>query len=242
MTPEERDAFFTVHRDLPREGPGEAADVHWAVTQLGLEGSLDVLDAACGPGADTLVLAEALPEASITAMEKTPHFVSETRARIAQLGPRVRAVEGDMAQPGGPYDLIWCAGALYFLGVTSGLQGWRDALKPGGAVVFSEPVLLNTPPNDAVCAFWEEYPQITDLAGITAQVTAAGYTGQAHRMIVGAPWEAYYTPMQARIDMLRTQSPDAVLTAALDENQREIDRWRAAPDQVAYALLIVTPE
>ncbi|WP_299725406.1 class I SAM-dependent methyltransferase [uncultured Tateyamaria sp.] len=239
MTPEEIEAFFNIHRDLPREGPGEAADVHWAVEQLGLKGPLDVLDAACGPGADTLVLAEALPEATITAMEKTPQFVTEARARIAHLDPRVRAVEGDMAKPGGRYDLIWCAGALYFLGVTAGLQGWRDALKPGGAVAFSEPVLLETPPSDPARAFWEEYPQITDLAGITAQVTAAGYSVQAHRMIVGAPWETYYAPMQARIDMLRGQGPNDVLSAALDENQLEIDRWRAGRDQIAYALLIV---
>ena len=33
MIPE--DAFFTVHRDLEREGPGEAADVIWALEVAG---------------------------------------------------------------------------------------------------------------------------------------------------------------------------------------------------------------
>ena len=240
MSPEERAAFFTVHCDLPREGPGEAADVLWALGHLNATGPLDVMDAACGPGADLMTLAKALPDATITGIEKTPHFVIEAQARTADYAPRVSVIEGDMAQPGGPYDLIWCAGAVYFLGVTEGLKIWRTALKSGGAVVFSEPVLLG-PRTPEVAAFWEEYPQITDLDGIIARVEAAGYSARAHRMIVGAPWDAYYAPMQTRIDALRGQNPDAALTAALDENQLEIDRWRAAPDQIAYALLIVTP-
>lgn len=242
MTPDERAAFFTIHRDLPREGPGTPDDVQWAVHHLGLTGPLRVLDAACGPGADLEALAQALPEARIQGVDLVPHFVEAAQARIAEFAPRVTAELRDMAQPDGTFDLIWCAGALYFLGVTEGLSGWRSALNPGGAVVFSEPVLVETPASSEAIAFWEEYPQITDLDGIKARVAAAGYTVQAHRMIVGAPWHAYYEPMQGRIDALRAQDPDAALTAALDENQREIDRWRAAPDQIAYALLIATPE
>jgi len=241
MTLDAMGAFFTVHRGLHREGPGEPADVRWAVAKLGLSGPLDVLDAACGPGADLLILAEALPEARITGVEKTAHFATEANARVAAYAPRVQAFEGDMSTPDGSYDLIWCAGALYFLGVTEGLQGWRNVLKPGGAVVFSEPVLLSTPPNAGVRAFWEEYPQITDLDGVVARVTAAGYAVQDQRMIVGKPWADYYDSLQARIDVLREQSPEAALVEALDENQREIDMWRAAQDEIAYALLIAKP-
>ncbi|MEM6372730.1 MAG: class I SAM-dependent methyltransferase [Pseudomonadota bacterium] len=240
MTPDENAAFFTVHRDLPREGPGEAADVHWALEQLDLSGTVDVLDAACGPGADLEVLADALPQARLTGIEMTPHFASAARERVARFGPRATAREGDMRDPGGPYDLIWCAGALYFLGVTDGLRGWRTALKPGGVVAFSEPVLLRDTPGGR--AFWEEYPQITQLDGIIAQAADAGYRTLAHRIIVGAPWQTYYDPMQARIDMLRAQAPDEALSAALEENQREIDLWRAARDDIAYALLVVLPE
>lgn len=241
MSPEAMEAFFTVHRDLPREGPGLPEDVAWALTHLGLSGPVDVLDAACGPGADLLTLAELLPDARIEGIEKTPHFMDEAQARVADHALRVTARFGDMAAVTGPYDLIWCAGALYFLGVTEGLRGWRAALKRGGAVVFSEPVLLHTPPSAEVQAFWEEYPQITDLGGIVARVEAAGFTVGDSRMIVGAPWAAYYTPMQARLDMLRAQNPDAALRGAIAENQLEIDRWQAARDDIAYALLIATP-
>jgi|GEM_PF-4683729 len=52
-------AFFTVHRDLDREGPGEAADVHWALDVAGTPEDARILDAACGPGADMVTLAKA---------------------------------------------------------------------------------------------------------------------------------------------------------------------------------------
>ncbi len=58
----------------------------------------------------------------------------------------------------GPFDLIWSAGALYFLGVTDGLTGWRAALAPGGAVAFSEPCFFTDTPSDAARAFWDGYP------------------------------------------------------------------------------------
>ncbi|WP_299625956.1 class I SAM-dependent methyltransferase [uncultured Tateyamaria sp.] len=241
MTPEEQAAFFTVHSDLPREGPGLPDDVYWAVEHLGLSGTLRVLDAGCGPGADLEVLARALPEARIEGIDKVPHFVQAAQTRVAAYAPRVTAELRDMAELDGTYDLIWCAGALYFLGVTAGLKRWRDALNRGGMVAFSEPVLVTTPASAEATAFWEEYPQITDLEGIKAQVADAGYEVQAHRMIVGAPWRAYFDPMQARMDMLRKLDPDAALAVALEENQLEIDRWAAVPEQIAYALLIVTP-
>ena len=241
MTPEQWDAFLQVHHGLPREGPGAPADVAWAVLTIGLHGHVQVLDAGCGPGDDMVTLAKALPEAQITAVDKTPQFIEMAQRRAAPFGARVTALVGDMADPDGSYDLIWCAGALYFLGVTDGLRGWRAALNTGGRVVFSEPVLPVTPPSEAAMTFWEEYPQVTDLQGIEDQVTAAGYNVLAHRMIIGAPWRAYYDPMQARIDALRKQDTTPAVQAAMDECQTEIDRWRAASDEVAYALMIVAP-
>ncbi|WP_299140805.1 methyltransferase domain-containing protein [uncultured Tateyamaria sp.] len=242
MSPEEWAAFLEVHKGLPRQGPGLPDDVAWAVDAIGLSGAVDVFDAACGPGADTMTLARLLPEARITAVDTTLSFVEQAQAQLADDADRVSVRCDDMASPDGSYDLIWCAGALYFLGVTEGLRGWRRALRPGGHVVFSEPVLLDPAPSAEVIAFWSDYPHITDLSGIEARVTAAGFQTHAHRMIVGAPWEAYYKPMQARIDLLRQSDPDPQVARALDENQLEIDRWRAARDQIAYALLIVSPQ
>lgn len=239
MTPEE--AFFAVHRDLYREGPGTAADVHWALSVAGIGGAARVCDAACGPGADTVTLAEALPDARIDAVEMQAHFVQAAQERLAGFGPRVQVGQGDMTAISGPYDLIWCAGALYFPGITEGLRLWRGALASGGRVAFSEPVFLSDAPSDIARAFWEQYPAITGLEGIAARVTAAEFKVMAHRMIVGAPWAEYYDPMRARIAALRQGEPGQALTGALDECALEIAQWEAVPDEIAYALMVVEP-
>jgi len=230
-------AFFQLHSGLPREGPGSAEDVRWALQAAGTPLRARMCDAGCGPGADAVTLAAARPAGTVHAVDRMPHFVSAARSRLSQFGARVTVQQGDMAAPGGPYDLIWSAGALYFLGVTEGLNAWGKALAPGGRVAFSEPCLLGAP-SPEVTAFWEEYPEITDYDGIVVRVRKAGCRVLAQRMIVGAPWANYYDPMQARIDLLRPTA-NSELIAVLDEAQREIDLWRRVPGQIAYALLVV---
>jgi hypothetical protein len=166
--------------------------------------------------------------------------VDAARKRLAVFGDRVQVRQGDMAKITGPYDLIWCAGALYFLGVTEGLRAWRRALSPDGRIAFSEACLLPNPSDNAL-AFWQEYPQVTHAEGIRARVAAAGYRVIGERMVIGAPWAAYYDSMSARIAKLQ---PDATgdLLAALDAAQTEITRWRNAPSEIAYLLMVVAPE
>ncbi|TMV09176.1 class I SAM-dependent methyltransferase [Ruegeria sediminis] len=235
------ESFFTLHRGLPREGPGCPDDVFWALERIGLYGELNVCDAGCGPGADLETLAEALPQAQLLGIESQPQFVEEAQARCGRFGDRVRVIEGDMADPGGPFDLIWCAGALYFLGVTEGLTAWRNALAPGGWVAFSEPVLLPGSQSAAAREFWEEYPALTEMEGITDRVSKAGYDVIDYRLIVGAPWATYYGPLRDRIAELRAQNPGVALCAVLDAHEREISLWEAARDQIAYALVLAQP-
>lgn len=236
-----KDAFFTLHRDLPREGPGTAEDVRWAVDLAGTHGEARVCDAACGPGADTEALAALLPDAWIDALDLHAPFVEATSARCARFGPRVKAWTGSMAELAGPYDLIWCAGAVYFLGVTEALSAWKSALTRAGRVAFSEPVLIGEDQPQAVQDFWAEYPAITDEAGILARVKAAGYRVLGTRPILGAAWESYYAPMEARIADLRQGEHGPELAAVLDEGAREAAQWRAAPDRIAYLLVVAEP-
>lgn len=239
LTPDE--AFLTLYTDLAREGPGAPADLGWALSVAATPAQARICDAGCGSGADSVTLAKLRPEAQIEAVEQIAQFVEAARRRTAPFGARVQVRQGDMSQLTGPYDLIWCAGALYFLGVTEGLRLWRPALALGGRVAFSEPCLLPRP-SEAALAFWAtEYPQITDVAGIRARVAAAGYRVLGEQMQIGAAWEAYYTPMEGRIATLRPGARGA-LAEALDTAEREIARWKAAPSEIAYALMVVAPE
>jgi trans-aconitate methyltransferase len=198
-----------------------------------------VIDAACGPGADTVTLADALPEARIEGVDITPHFVTAARAATARFGPRVSVREGDMRVLDGPADLIWCMGALYAVGIETALPLWRKVLADGGIVAFSEPVLPDWAGAGAR-AFWADYPNAGDAASIAARVAAAGFRTEATRLLTGLPWAEYYEPMQVRVDRLRAGA-DPALAHVLDDAQREIDLWRQAPDEIAYLLTIAAP-
>jgi trans-aconitate methyltransferase len=232
-------AFFELHSDLPREGPGEPADVAWATALAGVPADARICDAGCGPGADIAALLDAAPGGHVTAIEAHAAFVAAA-ARCWQGDPRVTVLHGDMARIGGPFDLIWCAGALYFLGLAEGLRLWREALAPGGLIAFSEPCYFVSVPSEAARAVWEGEGTVRDRAGIEAGIAAAGYRLLGTRVLSDASWEAYYTPMEARIAALAPGAgPD--LAQVLDEGRREIALWRAARTETGYLLCVVAP-
>ena len=234
------DAFFELHRDLPREGPGEAGDVAWAAQVAALMPNARICDAACGPGADIPALLDAAPEGHVTAMDKVEAFVRQAQKAHGS-DPRVRIQTGDMAALTGPYDLIWCAGAVYFLGVKEALDLWRPSLAPHGAVAFSQVCWFTESPSDAARAGWADYPAMTNETGLLAQIDAAGYDCLATRRLSDAAWEDYYGPLDARIAQLRAGASPALL-GVLKEAEDEAALWRAEKDAFGYLLCVVRPK
>tara|TARA_R110002124_G_scaffold178914_1_gene346683 strand:- start:462 stop:1199 length:738 start_codon:yes stop_codon:yes gene_type:complete len=239
MTSDATAAFFTLHRDLPREGPGAAADVAWAVERAGVGGHARIADVACGPGGDIAALLDALPQGHVTALDKTAHFVEQARATW-QDDPRVTLLRADMAVIRNEYDLIWCAGAVYFLGVTQALNAWRKSLRPGGMIAFSEACWFTQTPSPRARQLWQDHGAMTDAAGLAARITAAGYEVVGTRQLSDEAWENYYQPLDARIDALRPGA-DAALTQVLDEAKEEADCWRAHRAEFGYLLHVVRP-
>ena len=232
------EAFFTLHRDIPRQGPGTAEDVLWVLENI--DAPARIIDAGCGPGADIETFAATLPKVEIDGYDLVPHFVAEARDRLGCFGPRIRVWCGDMGDITGPADLIWSAGAVYFLGVEAALERWRAALAPGGAIAFSEPVFLTDPPSKDAEAFWADCPGVGTADKIAERVASAGYTTRATRLITGRAWLDYYLPLMSRAARLRIGAgPD--LAPELDAAEAEFARWRAAPTEIAYLLSLVEP-
>lgn len=232
--------FLTLYSRLDRQGPGTPEDVLWALGRLGLSGPLQVCDAGCGTGADSVTLARALPEAQVEGLDAVPAFIEAGQARVADL-PNAALRVGDMGALTGPYDLIWSAGAIYFLGVTEGLRAWRAALAPGGVVAFSQGVFLGGDEPQAVRDFWAPEPALTDREGLRAQVAEAGYEILDTRLLIGAPWEAYYGSVTREIAALRPGASPA-MAEVLDASEREVALWRQAPDRIAYELVLARPD
>ncbi len=233
-------AFFTLHADLPREGPGDAESLAWAVGLAGVAGDARILDGGCGPGADIAGLLGAAPGGQVVAVDSHPPFVERVEAAWGR-EPRVTARCGDMAEVEGPFDFIWIAGALYFLGVEDGLRKMRGKLAPGGALAFSELVWLTDTLDPGLRSYMEaEYADVAGMDLLQQRIGAAGYEILGQQVIGDAAWEAYYTPMEARIAKLRPGA-DAALTKVLDEAREEIDLWRAHRRSFGYALSVVRP-
>ena len=108
--PKARAVFWDVHSDLPREGPGNRESTARA---LGLASPIpptaQVLDIACGPGTQTLDLAELMPDATICAVDRHEPFVVETNRRAAARGVanRVRATQADMRSLPKVREVLW---------------------------------------------------------------------------------------------------------------------------------------
>lgn len=231
----EDEAFWTVHQGLPREGPGEPADVAWAARVANVPRDARICDAGCGPGADFEALLAAAPDGDVTGIEKHPDFAEAAAARRLD---RVTVRQGDMEEIGGPYDLIWAAGSLYFLGVTEGLRLWRVSLAPGGAIAFSELCWLVPNPPEEVRTFWRRYPPMTGQAGLETRIRGAGYRTLDTRILSDAAWEAYLKPLEQRIAELR----EGDSSHEWDEEEREIALWREHRRAFGYVLAVVRPE
>ena len=225
------------HERLLRQGPGLPEDVTWAVDLAEAQDARRVLDAGCGAGADIPALLSAMPEAELTAVDLHGPFVE----RVAREYPsRVKAEQVSMVAPEGPFDLIWCAGAIYFLGVTEGLQAFAPKLAPGACVAFSEPVWTTDAPSQASVDNWAEYPPMTAMDGLAMRVDAAGYDILGTRLLPPEAWAAYYDPQDALIAEL-APGADPAMAQVLDAAAQEAAAAREHGDEFTYALLVVRP-
>lgn len=240
--------FLEVYGTLPRAGPG--GDEH-TLRALALVPGIprDVLDVGCGPGAQTSCLARALPQARILAVDLLAEMVDETNRRLAAAGlaERAQAAMGDMAQlpvRTGSQDLIWCEGAIYFMGVAEALRTWRPLLRRGGTVAFTEPLWLTGAPPEEVRTWWvSEYPAMSDDGRIRAQIDVAGYRAvESFTLPASAWWDEYYQPMQARLSALQARLPeDPAAVEVVRSAQVEIDMFQRFSEHYSYAFYVVQP-
>lgn len=239
MTPNE--AFFTVHSDLPREGPGTRADLDWAMTLASPPKDARILEAGCGPGADIEGLLAHVPSGHVTAVDTHAPFIKTVQAKWPH-EPRVTALVTDMANVSGSFDLIWSAGALYFLGLKEGLSVMSEKLAPEGAIAFSDMVYLSDQRDpDMRKAIEAEAPWITGHIAHQKRIKDLGFMILGQRVLPIASWEAYYTPMEARLKAL-IPTEDRELRAAIDEASAEIALWRKYHRHFGYVLSVVRPK
>jgi trans-aconitate methyltransferase len=241
--------FLELYGSLPRAAPGCDDCTRQALAMLPLDERRTVLDIGCGPGAQTLSLARALPDARVLAFDLLPHMAVEARGRCADSGllHRVAVTVADMALPPvatASQDLIWCEGAIYNLGVADGLRRWKPLLSERGCVAFTEPVWLQENPHEDIRRWWSaEYPAITDLSGVANAIASAGYELLASFVLPSETWwDDYYGPLEQRIEtFLADNQGDGGAIAVAESAHEEISMFRRFGDAYSYAFFIVQP-
>lgn len=230
----EEDDIFALFAPLDRAGPGSAASLRRALAIAGTPDDAVVLDAGCGTGGDLAALLAAVPRGRVVAVDTAMPFIERVRARFPQVATHV----ADMANPpGGPFDLIWSAGAVYQLGVAEALAAWRGHLRPGGRVVFSDLCWRAADPPAEARAFWQaEGLEPGDAAALDDTVRQSGYRVLGGFWLEEAGWAAYYEPLERRLDGF---AGDAALTEGF---RAEIALWRAHGASYGYRIVVAKPD
>jgi trans-aconitate 2-methyltransferase len=110
------------------------------LARLPLSGDETVLDAGCGSGRVTELLAERLPLGRVIALDASPAMLEEAARRLAPFGPRVSYVAADLEQalpPAiAPVDAILSTAVFHWIRDHDALFRHLAAVtRPGGRVV-----------------------------------------------------------------------------------------------------------
>ncbi|MBD0672746.1 class I SAM-dependent methyltransferase [Streptomyces sp. CBMA156] len=126
-----------------RAGPTRAA---WARRLRGwvpagpVGGGLDVLDAGCGTGSLSLLLAQAGHR--VTGVDLSPGMVRQAQGKLAAAGVPGRFLVGDAAAPptgGQAFDVVLSRHLVWTLpDPVAALRQWVAGLRPGGRLVLVE--------------------------------------------------------------------------------------------------------
>ncbi len=238
--------FLDVQRGLPRQGPGCADATRQALSLCrDLPDQPNILDIGCGPGMQTMVLAQLL-DGHITAVDIHEEYLNILRSRIASVKTlaQVEVLARDMNDLGfapEDFDLVWSEGAAYIMGFQHALAAWRPLLKPGGYLAVTELVWLTPDPSAEAAAFFNaEYLAMTDVAGVAEMFREQGYDLAGHFTVPdNAWWDDYYTPLEAKLPALReTYQGDDEALGVVEATQREIEMRRSHGECYGYEFFV----
>jgi len=133
---------------VPRDWDAEIYDAiadpqfRWGaavVDRLELDGDETVLDAGCGSGRVTALLAERLPDGSVVALDGSTSMLETARRRLAPFGDRVRFVLADLMAPlpiDEPVDAVLSTATFHWVPDHDALfTHLAPVLRPGGRLV-----------------------------------------------------------------------------------------------------------
>lgn len=204
-----------------------------------------VVDAGCGAGRQTFVLANEL-KTPIHAVDSYQPFLDRLRHRAKKKGfaqlARTHCMDmKDIPNVFPAIDLLWAEGAAYNIGFANALATWAKAIKPNGFAVVSELCWLREAKiPDAVKEFFRSgYPEMQSVEQNIQTAEEAGYELFNTYTLPKETWvKDYYDILELRAKSLVNHSNVAVRDFAI-ETLKEIETFKISEDSYGYVFYVL---
>jgi len=231
-------AFFA---GLGRACPGNSASFHGAeqaadlapdaVVPDAVVPDAVVPDAVVGPGPDTGALLVYVTQGRGVTLDHATAFID----RVQRDQPTAQALLSDMLPTlGGPFDLIWSAGAVSLPGIRATLTAWRAPLAPGGHTAFSHLCGRQDTPSTPAQAVWSAKADVANALGAVVHIQDAAFCVLAQSWLTDTASDASHTPIEARMMTCASQN-------IADDVRTERTLWHQNKADCGCLVLVVEP-
>ena len=240
-TPNPIDLLFG---DMDKLSPGDDELSLYVLRSLPEHRFEVVVDAGCGAGRQTFVLANEL-KTPIDAVDSYQPFLDRLKVRTKEKGvvQLVRTHCMDMKDIPVVFptiDLLWAEGAAYNIGFANALTTWAKTIKPNGFAVVSELCWLRDKIPETVRQFFRSgYPEMQSaLQNISAAETAGYKIFNTYTLPKEAWMKDYYEVLEPRAKSLVNHSDVAVRDFAV-ETLKEIETFKISEDSYGYVFYVL---
>ncbi len=236
------DPFDLLFAGLEKLGPGDNAHTRKVLKLLPQRKFNVVVDAGCGTGRQTLVLAAEL-RTPIHAVDSRASFLEQLsqRARASNLDSLIETHRMDMKDIPTVFhdiDLLWTEGAAYSIGFGKAFATWQRALAPDGFAVASELTWLRDPSGAAREFFHVGYPDMQSIADNVGAIEQAGYKVLTTHTLPAQAWtDGYYDILGPRARQM-LQHPDAAVRGLAADTLREIEIFQQSEGSYGYVFYV----
>jgi trans-aconitate methyltransferase len=230
--------------EMEKLGPGGNVHTRQVLRLLPKQRFHVIVDAGCGTGRQTIVLAKELGTI-VHAVDSYEPFLNDLarRAKGARIEHLVQTHCMDMKDIPGVFqhiDLLWSEGAAYNIGFSNALITWASAMNPDGFAVVSELSWLREQVPNAVREFFlSGYPDMQSIQQNIAIAENAGYKVLATYTLPKEAWvEGYYDILEPRAKALVDHQDSSVRDFAV-ETVKEIEIFNCSDDSYGYVFYVL---
>jgi cyclopropane fatty-acyl-phospholipid synthase-like methyltransferase len=229
---------------MEKLGPGGNAHTLHVLRLLPQQQFHVIVDAGCGAGRQTMVLAKELGTL-VHAVDVYEPFLHDLmrRARAARSEHLVQTHCMDMQDIPGVFhhiDLLWSEGAAYNIGFANALTTWAAAINQGGFAVVSELSWLRDQVPQAVREFFASgYADMQSMQQNLAVAANVGYRVLTTYTLPQEAWvQGYYDLLEPRAKAL-IDHPDASVRDFAVEILKEIDIFNCSEESYGYVFYVL---